>query len=288
MAGQIVLRFYGRVVMAAPQSTGSLVPTFLMPDMQFSDASNEQHRPLMTIGRRHVEVAQTGQTTLKPSYRVMAGAPIRDAEQLVWDLRGYTVDAGGSGGVAVTYDSGLELIDLSQLEAIKSRPTTFNQASLQGSTSGPVRAAIRVGGGAARAYSASRPMANEYVDLDAARANAAGTGPAPIVRRPAALDIDIIDVTLTGLSRLTLALSPSTGAGKQVTVVSDGVTDTIIGFSNLCVCLPKDYPRFDFEFAQYYNLLTYGAGVPADVLIPGLPPASLGYEDCDNMAQIRY
>ena len=32
-------------------------------------------------------------------------------------------------------------------------------------------------------------------------------------------------------------------------LLSDGVTDTIIGFSNLCVCLPKDYPRFDFEFA---------------------------------------
>ncbi|MGE0444638.1 MAG: hypothetical protein AB7P99_05375 [Vicinamibacterales bacterium] len=286
---RFICRFYGRFVMAATGDRGKPELTFLMPNMQFRRAGLREHRALMTIARHHVAVkpeAGVQPTTFAPTYRTMAGVDPKTAEQFVWDLRGWTIDTMTTGGVPLTFAANQELVDLGELEQLAGRPgATLDRRCLKGSSSGAVHAAIKVGGGSGHGRSLFRSPPNAYVALDAAmRAAADGSGQ-PEAKRAGRQDIDIIEVTLPPGDRLRISATPEGGGpSRQVTVDAKG--DTVIAFTNLCVCLPEEHPIFDMEFAQYYNVLEQDA-VPSNVLIPAMA-AGLGYDDCDNQAEIWY
>lgn len=269
---EITCRFYGRFVMVESDGpvAGKVSVRFMLPNMSYGCSGLREHKPLLTIGRHLVDHQNT---TLLPTYRTMTDGDVQQAEDFVWDLSGWTMDVGATGGVSLTEEAGKELVDLVELETIQGRRAKL-RSDLRPARRGIVAAAITVGGGVGHARTGFHTPPSVFVPLSAA-------GEAELnIRREAKFQTDLVEIVLPVDASRRLTLADEGGATGQITL-REGIGLTI-GISNLCNELPHQV-TVDREFGQYYQILEY---VAADRLVP-LVMASAGDEDCNRQARFR-
>lgn len=266
----MICRFYGRYVMVERGGADGAKKTltFLMPDMTFGGSDFKEHRALMTIARHFVDHRQT---TLTPTFRSMTDGHAKEAEDFIWDLAGWELNVGATGGVTIEVEKHKEIVDLAELEKIQGREAEL-KASLEPGKGSIVSAAVIVGGGRAYASTAFHTPPCSFIALSDANTQE------PTRLRDAKAQIDIIDITLppAHVHLLTLKNKRET---HHITL-NAGMAPTI-GLSNLCNELPHTID-VDREFAQYYHVLQT---VADDRLVPKVV-AFGGDEDCNRPTRI--
>jgi hypothetical protein len=271
-------RLYARFVMVerAAANSDRLNLTFLLPNMTFGESGLREHHALMTIARHFVN---HNETTLPPTYRTMTDGDAEEAEDFIWDLKGWAVDFGASGGVKLRVQETKEIPDLAALEKAVSRDARLrSDADLMPSDNGIVRATVTVGGGEALARAAFPTPPAAFVPL---------SQPSKIVVE-LRNHTDIIDIVLppADTHRVTLRRGETV---KHITLQKGedgengepGATPTV-AFSNMCSALPHTVD-IDFEFAQYYQIFQT---VAPDRLVPRVSRTG-GDKDCNRQARIR-
>jgi hypothetical protein len=266
---EMTLRFYGRFVMVERVGKdGTLTLTFLMPNMTFGGSRFREHHAFMTIPRHAVQHLDK-KTTIEPTFRSMTDGPAKEAEDFIWNLAGWDVDLGLTGGVTLEMKDKRELPDLSELEARMKRTATL-KGDLSPSMDGIVSAAIHVGGGAGEGRAAFPTHPCVFIPLN---------GKKPLGKPASSEQIDIIDFTVSVPDEHTLTLTRGDEIHK-ITVLGD--TKPTIALSNLCNELPHEID-LDREFGQYYHVLEV---VKDDRLVPKVSFFG-GDQDCNRQAKIR-
>jgi hypothetical protein len=284
----VVLRFYGRFVFAEcrdadgqPNGTiTALAPNFKNGGLH-GHGDFHDHQPLMWIRRPAVEMKNgSTATNLAPSMRLVVDGPIMQSECFVWDLSGRTVQVRGR-QIAVLPENH-RIANLADLEKRKDRAAELDEASLNGSTAGKTRAAIRVAGNGTTGV--AFPSVCDFVSLPDATAGT--NNPATFGTKPAQFD-DFVEFAIDVASdspRLTLDLTKPDEAEFTSQITVKAAEPVTIGFSYRSSTLPIS-PPFDLEFGQYYELLK---NPPDDRLVPREIKGGGELGDCDRLGYIPY
>ena len=285
----VLLRFYGRFVFAECRDAdgkpnGTI--TALAPNFRNGGSHDHSdfhdHQPVMWI-RRDAVVTTNGPTAtnLAPSMRLVVDGPIEQSECFVWDLSGRTVQV-RSRQIAVLPEDH-HIANLADLEKRKGRAADLDTASLNGSTAGKTRAAIRVAGNGTPGV--AFPSVCDFVSLQDVTAKT--LDPPTFGTKPTQFDDFVefaIDVASLDPPLLTLDLTKPDEAEFTSRITVKAATPVTIGFSYRSSTLPIS-PPFDLEFGQYYELLK---NPPDDRLVPREIKGAGALGDCDRLGYIPY
>lgn len=282
----VVVRFYGRFVIARPRADGKPLSqvNMLAPNMGFNATEHRhfsRHDMLLSIHRHCVESTKT---TLKPAMRMMSQNEPTEAEAFVWNLAGFHVAVPKVNDFELTFQEPAH--DLEMLEKLCKRTAVLSPSSLQASQDGPVSSVINVRGGVglARAAFFNRSVYVTRIDAENGKIDSPigePTSHADIVEftLTTADDQETLPFELTNVKQskpyiITIKLREAIKSGHPV----------VVSFTNLCAKLPG-LEKFDLEFGQNYEILKSSGD---DRLIPTIAPRLGEAGDCDEHAHISY
>lgn len=285
---QFLLRFYGRFLFVRDRKGDDTKRgvTILAPTLEFPPEVC-RHIPVLTVDRAAVAGSQL-LTTVPPTWRAIPGPTPETAEYLMWDLSGSDISLAGEGGV--DFREEMPVPNLADLEELVHRPNAkIDERYLQ--PGGRIGAVVRLGAGVAVAKSVHHSAA-KFVKENVARSGRVneetemGLAKSPLDDKDLADWVEVvIDVPTESeadppIAQLALPLRGQTNGWVLVT----GSNGTTLSFSNLCPSGPRVAQRFEFEFAQYYELLEETG---SDRLVPMFDHA--GTDDCNQPSQMfRY
>jgi hypothetical protein len=279
---KVTFRFYGRFAFfhAGPK-VSVIAPTFPV---------EEPHTPFMSITQDKLIVfddLKRRVTTLQPKLRIGNDLDIKDPhgdddrspQSLVWDLTGLIVRHGTSTTEVPT--SKHEPLDIVALDKLRPRteeeehaPLRLNPDALEPGR-GLSNAVIHINGGKrlTRAIKVNDVHLGLHDDVKVKGQDATplpkGT---PLTKTPG--EFVEFAITVAGTS-IQLTFTDFQGNTEHVTVRLK--TETTISFSHFCPTIRQTgLPKFDLEFATYYNLVMPPLPPHKDRVVPFLKRGSLG------------
>ena len=239
----------------------------------------DPHRPILTAGRATVGM-RSGETNANPSWRTINGDATATMQHFHWDLRGVSVDVPSSGGIkANSVDPIVDLLSMAP-DGARLDPGHLHPGNR-------IASVIGLQGGNLTARAVSTNMLGMMKEQDARAGSTEPQIPARSFANLITVYLSVPGIVEPGpggqpMERGTLSLGLTTSAGRKQVTFAAGPDGAIICFSNLCECLPVP-DAYDFEFAQYYELLSVAT---PERLIPFISHG--GTQDCNDFCEATY